>query len=250
MNAETTKPATAPWGTEQLRLTAFPEEGSPVSLARDWWNAITGTPPEKITEEPRTGTVQLQGRLEGVPSLMFADEKRLDIRQLFKEPRTSPAALPRFTDVLPPFVNLATQWLDLGTRPPLQRLAFGAVVMKPSSRIEDCRDVLDNYLPSIDMQTTDLRDFLYQVNRRRSSEAISGLEVNRLMKWSVQHIQEIAITAGSQVAVTTLTFGSQLEVDINSDSEHAGSLRPSRLVPLFQEFIDLADGIMTVGDHP
>ena len=250
MTAETTQPGAAPWGTEQLRLTVFPDKGRPASLARDWWNAITGTPPEKITEEPRTGTVQLQGRFEGAPLLMHADEKRLDIRQLFVEPRTSPAALPLFTDVLPPFANLAVRWLNLDTRPPIQRLAFGAVVMKPSARIEDCRDVLDNYLPSIDMQTTELRDFLYQVNRRRSSKTISDLEVNRLMKWSVEHIQEIAVTAGSRVAVATLTFGSRLEVDINSDSEHAGSLRPNSLVPLFEEFVGLADRIMTVGDHP
>ena len=100
------------------------------------------------------------------------------------------------------------------------------------------------------MQTTELRDFLYQVNRRRSSKTISDLEVNRLMKWSVEHIQEIAVTAGSRVAVATLTFGSRLEVDINSDSELAGSLRPNSLVPLFEEFVGLADRIMTVGDHP
>ena len=148
MTAETTQPGAAPWGTEQLRLTVFPDKGRPASLARDWWNAITGTPPEKITEEPRTGTVQLQGRFEGAPLLMHADEKRLDIRQLFVEPRTSPAALPLFTDVLPPFANLAVRWLNLDTRPPI------------------------------------------------------------------------------------------------------GSLRPNSLVPLFEEFVGLADRIMTVGDHP
>ena len=70
------------------------------------------------------------------------------------------------------------------------------------------------------------------------------------MKWSVQHIQEIAVTAGHSVAVATVTFGSRLEVDINSDSEHAGGLRPNRLVPLFQEFVALANAITTIGDHP
>ena len=95
MTAEATQPTAAPWRAEQLRLTIFPDEGRPASLARDWWNAITGTPPEKITEEPRTGTVQLQGQFEGSPLLMHADEGRLDIRQLLVKPQTSPAALPR-----------------------------------------------------------------------------------------------------------------------------------------------------------
>ena len=96
-----TQPAVAPWRTEQLRLTAFPESGRSAPLARDWWNAITGTPPDKITEEPRTGVVQLQGTFEGSALLMRADD-RLDIRQLFVDPRTSSAELPLLADVLPP----------------------------------------------------------------------------------------------------------------------------------------------------
>ena len=245
---ETTQPAVAPWRTEQLRLTAFPKSGRSAPLARDWWNAITGTSPERITEEPRTGVVQLRGTFEGASLFMRADD-RLDIRQLFVESPTSPDALPVFADALPPFIKLAVKWLGLDTRPQIQRLAFGAVAIKPSAHLEDCRRVLDEYLPSIDMKTTELRDFLYQVNRRRSSETISGLEVNRLMKWSVQHIHEIVVTAGNPVAVGS-TFASRLEVDINSDSEYVGSLRPNRLVPLFQELIDLADKITMVGDHP
>lgn len=246
---ETTQPATAPWRTEQLRLTAFPESGKAAPHARNWWDAITGSPPDKITEEPRTGVVQLRGTLDGVSLLMRADD-RLDIRQLFVTPRTSLAALPLLADAIAPFTRLAVKWLSLETRPKIQRLAFGAVVIQPSIRIEDCRNVLDSCLPSIDMKTTELRDFLYQVNRRRTSETISGLEVNRLMKWSVQHRQEIVVSAGTAVSVGDSTFASRLEVDINSAPENIGSLRPNRLVPLFEEFIDLADKIATVGDHP
>ena len=246
---ETTQPPVAAWLTEQLRLTAFPELGRSAPLARDWWNAITGTPPEQITEEPRTGVVQLRGTLDGAALLMRADD-RLDIRQLFVDPRISPAALPVLADALPPFVKLATKWLRLETRPSIQRLAFGAIVIRPAARIDDCRNVLDDYLPSIDMKTTELRDFMYQVNRRRSSNTISGLEVNRLMKWSVQQMQQLVLTGGSAVTVSDLTFASRLEVDINSNAEHVGSLRSNRLVSLFEEFTGLADGIMTVGDHP
>lgn len=232
-------------------MTAFPDTGRPTGLVRDWWNEIIGEPPENVVEEPRKGTVHLQGTYEGERMLMSADKSRLDIRQLFERPQVALSTLPKFTDVLPPFVQLAVRWISLDALLPIQRLAFGAIVMKPSSHIEDCRDALGAYLPSIDMQMTDLRDFLYQVNRRRSSETISNLKVNRLMKWSVQHIQEILVRGGSsRVAVGNMIFGSQLEVDINSAAEQVGSLSPKQLVPLFEEFARLADEIIVIGDHP
>ena len=250
MSTEAAQSAPPPWRTEQLRLSAFPESGRPAGLARDWWNAVTGAPPENVVEEPRKGVVKLQGTFDGALLLMIADENRLDVRQLLDRPGTAPATLPDFADAVTSFVQVAIRWLNLDTVPPIQRLAFGAVVMKPSPGIEDCREVLREYLPSIDMQTTELRDFLYQVNRRRSSEAINGLEINRLMKWSVQSVQEIVVSSGTRVAVRNLTFGSRLEVDINSDPEQVGSLRPTRLVPLFEEFVRLADQIARIGDHP
>ena len=252
VNTETAPPAAAPWHTEQLRLSAFPESGRPAGLARDWWNAITGAPPDNVVEEPRNGIVKLRGRFEGGLLFMVADENRLDLRQRFglDRPGAALTALPELNTALGPFVQLAQGWLRLDTHPPLQRLAFGAVVMKPSARIEDCREVLRGYLPSINMDTTELRDFLYQANRRRSAETISGLEVNRLTKWSIQGIQEIVVSGSRRVAVSDLTFGSRLELDINSDPEQGGSLRSNRLVPLFDEFVRLADEITRVGDQP
>ena len=249
MAVETTRPA-SPWRTEQLRLTVFSDSGRPTVFARDWWNAITGTPPERISEEPRTGVVQLRGTFEGAPLLMVADENRLDMRQLFAAQRPAAPVLPEFPPAIPSFVALAVRWLALELRPPIQRLAFGAILIQPVPLLEDCRRVLAQYLPSIDMETTELRDFLYQVNRRRSSETITGLEVNRLVKWSTQRIQEIVVSAQTKVTVGDLTFATRLDVDVNSDPEQVGNLRSNRLVRLFEELVSLAQHIATTGDHP
>lgn len=249
MTADPTPPAAAPWLAEQLRLTAFAESGRLTPLARDWWKAVTGTPPEKIIEEPRTGVVQLQGTVGGKQLLMHADD-RFDIRGLFVGPQGEPHARPLYADVLSPFLTLAVKWLKLKTCPPIQRLAFGAVVVLPFAEVENCRNALDGYLPSVDMQETELRDFMYQVNRRRSSNAISDLEVNRLMKWSVHSIRQVVLTAGGRITVGEPTHGSKLEVDINSDPDRVGSLEANDLVPLFREFVDLADQIMAEGDCP
>ena len=235
----------APWRSMQLRFSAFSNAGQSAPYMRNWWYELIGTPPETISEEPRTNTVQLQGRSEGSPLLMRAVENRIDFLQQFME---QSAPMPAYSDVLPSFENLAVRWLKLGSHPPINRLAFGAVVAKPANRIEECRDVLDSYLPSIDMQKTALNEFLYQVNRRRKSKTIHDLQVNRLMKWSIQTIQQIDIKP-SGVSATTVGLNSLLEVDINSAPEHTNLVNRDRLVSLLKEFVGLAEEIMTDGDH-
>ena len=79
---------------------------------------------------------------------------------------------------------------------------------------------------------------------------VNGLQINRLMKWSVQHIQQIVVGASSGVVVGDSTFASQLEIDVNSDPEQVGSLPSDHLVPLFEELVRLAEEITTKGDHP
>ena len=243
-------PDPAPWRAHELRMTAFPSVGNQLLIVRDWWTSITGASPDKVTENPRTGNVQLHGTLEGTPLLMLVDPNRLDIRQRFETSRMPLFALPELGAVLSGFVKLAERWLKLDTRPKLSRLAFGAVAVQPALHLEDCRSVLDKYLPPIDMKKAGLTDFLYQVNRRRSSTAIKGLEVNRFTKWSVQQIQEVELQSASSAAISRQTFCSRLDVDINSDPEHAGILRANRLVPLFREFVTLAEQIVAKGDHP
>ena len=238
-----------PWSTEQLRLTVFPEGKRPVPLVREWWSATTGTPPDHVAEEPAAGAVQLQGKWGGSPLIMRADEIRLDISLLFASGPPTPTH--PLNDVLPQFNELAERWLNLEDRPPIQRLAFGTVVLKQYHRIEDCRRAMDNYLPSIDMRNINPpTDFLYQINRRRRSETILDLEVNRLMKWSVQQIQGIAITPTGRVTVAPQTFACRVEIDINSIAEHEGTLMRDRVKPLFKEFVGLADEITKKGDHP
>ena len=141
-------------------MTTFPASRASARLARDWWNQITGTPPEKVIEEPRKGLVQLQGLFKDIPLLMIEGDDRLEIRQLFNgPPQMAPSPPPTYGKVLQPFMELAVKWLSLKTFPKLQRLAFGAAVTKPSSSLENCREVLGEYLPTIDMKKTELRDF-------------------------------------------------------------------------------------------
>lgn len=243
------KSAENPWLVEQFRLTAFPAPGSPgTALARDWWVGTTGQPPESVQEEPRKGSIQLQGKHDDGQLVLSANAERLDIRKLFSPPPDQPSVVPQYFAARAAFAELASRWLQLETRPEIQRLAFGAVVTNtPSSNLEDCRRVFVHYLPAIDMARVELRDFLFQGNRRRSSNVMQNVEVNQLAKWGISTVQEVVVTSAGIAVRQRTTFSPRLEVDINSDSQ--GTLRGNRLVQLFEEFAKLADQIVEYGDH-
>ena len=98
-----------PWLVEQFRLTAFPTSGGPgTALARDWWVGTTGEPPEKVQEEPRKGSIQLQGQHDDGQLVMSVTAERLDIRKLFRWPPDVPSSAPEYSKYCGAFVELAS----------------------------------------------------------------------------------------------------------------------------------------------
>ena len=236
------------WLVEQFRLTAFPVSSVQITVARDWWTQAMGQDPEKVQEEPRKGSIQLRTSHGGGQLVMNATAQRFDIRQLFSSPPDAPPSTPDYSTCRDSFVELASRWLRLTKRPPIHRLAFGVVATNtPSSNLEGCRQILGQYLPAMDMARVELRDFLFQGNRRRSSGAIDGVEINRVVKWSISTVQDILIASTGIGMARQAFFSPRLEVDINSDPRSA--LRENRLVQLFEEFVKLADPIVISGDR-
>lgn len=238
-----------PWLVEQFRMTVFPAPGGPgTALVRDWWVETTGQPPERIQEDPRKGSIQLQSKHDDGQLFTTAEPERLDIRKLFHSPPDVPSSGPEYFEACEAFVELASRWLQLESLPQIVRLAFGVVVTNtPSSNLEDCREILAHYLPRIDMATVELRDFLFQGNRRRSSDVMPGVEVNRLTKWGVSAVQEVVVTPSGIAVQQHTTFSPRLELDINSVS--GATLPGNRLGQLFKEFAKLADQIVENGDR-
>ena len=179
---------------------------------------------------------------------MSANAERLDIRKLFSSPPDARSSVREYSKSRVTFMELASRWLQLETRPHIQRLAFGVVVTNtPSSNLEDCRGILGHHLPAMDMSRVELRDFLFQCNRRRSSDVMQGVEVNRVAKWGISMVQDVVITPAGLAVQQHTTFSPRLELDINSDSR--ATLRGNRLVQLLEEFGTLADEIVQNGDR-
>ena len=220
-------------------MTAFPSPQQPTTLARDWWNLLARNTPETCTEEPRTGVVRVAGKSDDdAPLLLAAAPDRLDIIRPFAFPGqpTALKALPTLDDALPPFVKLVGRWLEQRTAPAIGRLALGTDTIEPCSGIEDCRERLADYLPTIDMQATPPSDFEYRVNRRFT--AAGDIAVNRIAKWSTQRVQDV---------VVGVVYGIQLETDINSVLGRTEAL--GEPAALLREFASFAQEFARRGDR-
>jgi hypothetical protein len=238
----TTTAASSDWRAEQLRLSAFTEaKAAPSRLVRDWWSALVGSPPEHVYEQPLAGlagVVQLMGTYNDAPLHMKAERGRLDIIRPFNLAQPTPYTSPLLTETIAPFVDLATRWLNSGT--PIRRLGLGCFVVRLFPEIEACRSALDAYLQPVDMQMTEPDSFEYRTNRRCSSQAVEGLTLNRIAKWSVDKVD----VTGADSPV----FMVRLETDLNSDADHVGAL--DHPVELFRELAGYAERIAREGDRP
>ena len=128
-----------------------------------------------MLEELPAGQVQLGGLYEKAPLIMKAELDKLTILRPFGLGHASPSTLPLFGEVLTPFAELADRWFDLSAGPRIRRVALGGVVMTLFREIEACRSAMNDYLPAVDMQVAEVREFLYRDNRQRRFECASDL---------------------------------------------------------------------------
>jgi hypothetical protein len=91
-------------------------------------------------------------------------------------------------------------------------------------------------------------DFLYQYNRRRRSQRVPEVKINRLSKWTWVPLGEVRAEGGE--LVFPAESACLLELDINTAPEFQGALPHDRYVPLFEEMVGLAVEIAARGDVP
>ena len=239
------------WRVDLMRLTAFPAPGPPTTKAEAWWLALFGAPHEKSTRNLKNGVAQLLGTVGDAYMLAIENPISFELRQLATDPEQPPLdpdALPIFSVVEPTFQDLALRWLTLDDSPALRRLAFGATLLKPVPSIQKGYEALDGYLPDVNV-APDSSDFLYQINRRRPSAAISGLPLNRISKWSIQEMQELVFSADGHAMRRSGGFACRVELDMNCVPSKQ-PLPPDRLPSLFTELVALATEIAAAGDIP
>jgi len=250
-NVSPTRPPLSAWMAESLRLTIL-RRPMP-NLDKGVWKTLMGVEPDVTTNQPRVGLVREEG--SGLQGQCIVEQRpnRVDVvYTLGGDGSMFPyGTLPgTFEGALREFSELTATWLK-NLSVGVQRMAFGAVALLPQQdRASGYRQLAAYLRCAPDVETS---DFLYQINRRRDSEALRGAKVNRLSKWSVAQVQETQIPvlpAGPVMVVGEPRFACRVELDVNTAPLSLGELPRSAIVNHYRELIALATEILESGDIP
>lgn len=246
------------WQVETLRLTAF-SAAIPDISSITWWEELTGEQPETKTVQPRTGTLQVLGRIKGGLCNLSLECQPQRIDWLFSavvNPNQELTGFPTFAslpDGLALYKELLFPWI--GQFHAINRVAFGAVL---TQAVDDRRAgylAIARFLPAIKLDAETSTDFSYQINRPRQSSILDGLDINRLSRWSVAALSGLVIQvmAGQPVRAFE-TSGQQsacrLELDVNTSPQSQGTLPSEKLPSLVNELVELGTEIARKGDEP
>lgn len=242
----------ASWQVESLRLTAFPVTGTAIPRP-SWWADLVGKPPDVRSERPSQLAYQDEGLFQERKLALAVQPSRIDWYLTLPDQAEPSAELPSvgsFPDSIQIFRPLLERWVTLC--PPLQRLAFGTILLQSALDRIAANKLLSKYLPMVRLDPEHSSDFSYRINRPRVSRAdIAGLKINRLSRWSaVLHATRQLDFSGK--AVQTFSAGElhavHLELDINTPGDFQGELPRERLPEILDELISLGLEIAAKGE--
>ncbi len=243
------------WSAEALRVTAFPSQGSQPS-ASGWWNDILGRPGETQTSKASKGEYLEEGPFESGKLTLKVHPNRIDwffapATEEREDDQTWPI-IGTFLRSLQAFQQPMILWLNHQTCPPIQRFAFGAVLIQPVDGRSAGYEILRQYLTHVRLDPEGSSDFSYQINRPiPSTSGITGLQINRLTKWSVASRRLLTVEPRTMVSRTLQEqFATRLELDINTAQEFEGQLTADIRPRILNELIDLGREFSNSGETP
>jgi hypothetical protein len=254
MNAsrEDRAPAAPAWQLEFARLIAFPAE-APLSMDQDWWHDLASEQPDDFVSTRKKHAREDRGSFQGVILSLRLDLHRIEwLIQPTVELEEIPGELPTIgplREKVDWFVALLHSWLA-NSCPPLVRLAFAGKLLQAAATRQEAYRFLGGHLPGVNLDPN-LDDFLFQVNRRRISNVVPGLPLNRISTWS-----KFNASFSVDPSATRTPFRwpekcySAVELDMNTAPETAEVLPRESLPGLFRELASLGVEIAERGDIP
>lgn len=244
------------WQVDTLRLTLFASTN--IGLEEPtWWRDVFEKEPLEKKTRPVDGTHQQIGDHEGRIFILSIRNQRIDwicAPDIGKIKRKDAIlSIGAVSTVLDLFIPPILRWFELETCPAAKRLAFGAMLFYAVADQEVGNRLFSDYLPHVKLDDDNIRDFGYQINRRRqTTTGIPGLNINRLAKWSMIQAQPRLIELSpDDVSIAVLEQDAcRLELDMNTSAEFKGNITREQLPALFQELAELGKQIVEEGDVP
>ena len=253
-------PAFGSWEAESIRFTVFPQARlDPFATDTVMWDALGGPPLQTMNRQPAEGLATFAGAADGVQLTMLVRPDRIDWEFRAEPPNLPvwatppPPTLPDPTLALEQSKDIINAWFHSKFASEASRLAFGAVLISRVDGLREGFDELKGHI-QIDGYSEGVADFMYQVNRRRSSTVLPFITMNRLARWVVREFYTLSVTVGppggAQVETPSAGFASVLELDMNTAADPQAPIDSVICVELFEELATLGTEIAAKGDIP
>lgn len=240
------------WEIELVRITAFPEDYSKISPV-ELWDQYIGEEPDKVQIERD----KFDGRHKEYDDRIVAlvkQERKIEWQYLIKQGESSSQpGLPSWGSLqaeIEILIEWSKRWLKCVDIMPVNRLAFGASLIIPNVDVTSAYSQLKEFLPNMTLENAS--DFSYQINRRRTSEKIADLQINRLSRWNVVILERsdsiLDPAADGERNLTDWLYATRLELDINNVPIASSPLPTDSLTRIFEELVQLGLEIATEGD--
>jgi hypothetical protein len=240
-------PVASAWQLEFVRLIAFPLS-PPDFHDKEWWNEVTGKQPEEYISTRKAGYRYDRGHFQEAWLSLMVEPNRIiwEARPptVVDESGIFPTLGGPVREKLSWFAELLAPWLTTSC-PPIRRLALNAKLLQPVASAKEAYQILANYLPIVNLDTNP-NDFLLQINRRKGSDTVKDVPIDRVSTWSRMNIG-VLMQPGMPFKWPDRCY-SALELDINTAPERAVALPSGSLPRLFQELASLGADIAERGD--
>ncbi|GAB5494647.1 MAG: hypothetical protein Phog2KO_48620 [Phototrophicaceae bacterium] len=243
-------PPLSEWQALFLRLTIFPAPDENFD-GRDWWESLVGSEPELQQRDKQTGERIYAGTfLNGHLTLSMLPTRINWIYSAINNEIVTLNEIPsigKLEDEINLFGDSIKEWLSKDC-PNVFRIALGTRSIQPLDTVKDVYERLAMYIP-VEIDSENSSDFIYRINRRRKSNVINNLELNRLSTWSAMRAQLEMETVGMpHLRHTQEKYACSMELDINTVPNSDIILGNDNLIDIFLELIDLGSEIARKGD--
>jgi hypothetical protein len=145
------------------------------------------------------------------------------------------------------FLGLARPWLaDIGCD--IVRVAFGGLVLYRATDRAEAYGLLARYVPSVKVDAEHAKEVQYRVNRPRESK--QGITLNRITTWTPIAVKVDLSTLGSKALRISEEHFLRLEFDHNTPAERAEPLEQEAIIPILEEFLEMATENASRGECP
>ncbi len=243
----------ANWGSETIRFTLF-HANDRVLDEDGLWKNLVGEESESINKKPKTKERMETGKYEDCQLIFLSNGQNGRIDWVLQTPPDKEKELPKYTDRSVLLHGLMKKWISKEKLSRPLRIAYGIEVVLKMTDMKTALAMLSNYM-SFDLDKSITGDFVYQCNRRRKSNSITGLEINRLCKWCISETTFVSLQVTPEGMKQTakpesLGLSYRIEMDINTVVDENVPLKQEYLLQLLDDLVGMASEIIVEGDIP